>query len=153
MANIHLDSVVGPGHRHAFSPRQRPRIHFMHHGHPICKATFLMLHGIGMWCPLQWYRQDYNNLFHRFMALERHYLATGLTIRRHGNTQRTPPNTLSLCDMRHIKTTQCKMSNLSNLFLKNFQGVRLIQNFIGQAQRESRLTKAVEHQEIPQIQL
>ena len=54
---------------------------------------------------------------------------------------------------QHIKTTQCKMSNLSNLFLKNFQGVRLIQNFIGQAQRESRLTKAVEHQEIPQIQL
>ena len=53
----------------------------------------------------------------------------------------------------HIKTTQCRMSNLSNLFLKNFQGVRLIQNFIGQAQRESRLTKAVEHQEIPQIQL
>ena len=36
----------------------------------------------------------------------------------------------------HIKTTQCKMSNLSNLFLKIFQGVRLIQNFIGQAQRE-----------------
>ena len=50
-------------------------------------------------------------------------------------------------------TYQCKMSNLSNLFLKNFQGVRLIQNFIGQAQRESRLTTAVEHQEIPPIQL
>ena len=36
----------------------------------------------------------------------------------------------------HIKTTQCKMSNLSNLFLIIFQGVWLIQNFIGQAQRE-----------------
>ena len=56
--------------------------------------------------------------------------------------------------LQHIKTTQCKMSNLSNLLLIIFQGVWLIQNFIGQAQREkSRLTKAVGHQEIPQIQL
>ena len=42
----------------------------------------------------------------------------------------------ALAFLCHIKTTQCKMSNLSNLFLIIFQGVRLIQNFIGQAQRE-----------------
>lgn len=31
----------------------------------------------------------------RFNAVKNHYVATGLTTRRHGNTKRTPVNTLS----------------------------------------------------------
>ncbi len=48
MASIHVSNVVGPTHKHAPTPRKRSRAQFYHHGRPICKVTFLMLHGIGI---------------------------------------------------------------------------------------------------------
>ena len=47
MSFVHNTGVVGPQSKHAPSPRQRHRVEFAHHGRTICKATFLMLHGIG----------------------------------------------------------------------------------------------------------
>jgi hypothetical protein len=38
----------------------------------------------------------------RFTALKRHYLATGLTTRCHGNCKRTPANTLSFRDNQNV---------------------------------------------------
>ena len=91
-------------------------------------------------------------MFHRYRLVCYDYKDfTPVSILMYSTIEQIKYNVLE--DFEHIKTTQCKMSNLSNLFLKLFQGVRLIQNFIGQAQRESRLTKAVEHQEILQMQL
>ncbi len=47
MANISMDEDVGPKSKHLHVPRHRSRITFFHHGHRICRTTFLKLHGIG----------------------------------------------------------------------------------------------------------
>lgn len=47
MSGITLESPVGPRSDHAPHPRQRTQMSFFHHGHKICKVTFLQMHGIG----------------------------------------------------------------------------------------------------------
>ena len=47
MAHIQTTNVVGPPSKHSPKVRQRPRLTFSHHGRNVCKATFLMLHGVG----------------------------------------------------------------------------------------------------------
>lgn len=47
MSSVTTTPIVGPSHKHAPVPRSRARVTFSHHGFPICKATFLQLHGIG----------------------------------------------------------------------------------------------------------
>ena len=47
MSSIHMEGTVGSRYRHTPVPRGRTRMSFAHHGHSICKGTFLQLHGIG----------------------------------------------------------------------------------------------------------
>ena len=48
MAFVSVEQVVGPSHKHAPKTRERAMVKtFYHHGKPICRDTFLALHGIG----------------------------------------------------------------------------------------------------------
>lgn len=86
MANISMDEDVGPKSKHLHVPRHRSRITFFHHGHRICRTTFLK-HAPPGKC--------------RFEVLKLHYLATGLTTRQHGNHNRLPHNALSFSDTQN----------------------------------------------------
>ena len=104
MAHISKGEVVGPDCKHAPTARKRTRVKEFHHeGVEICKKTFLILHGIGNDHLLT----NHHCLFHlidkdRFQALKKHYLATGLTVRQHGNSKRLPANTLTYQEKRNM---------------------------------------------------
>lgn len=61
------------------SGRKRPRANYFFNGQQVCRTTFQFLYGIG---------KD------RLSNLRKHLRENGLTARRHGNTNRLPPNVL-----------------------------------------------------------
>ena len=62
---------------------------FYHHGHRVCRKTFLFLHGLGK---------------RKFELIKAHYLSSGLMSRVHGNTGRTPSHALRMEDVNNIIT-------------------------------------------------
>ena len=63
--------------------RARSTFHFQ--GKRVCRAAFLLLHGIGE---------------KRFKNLKKHFSENGLSPRRHGNQGRVPHNAVTLNDAR-----------------------------------------------------
>ena len=74
-------------YRHAPAERQKSTTLFHHHGHCICRTTFLLLHNMGE---------------SRFKTLKARYLSEGLVPRVHGHTGRIPPNSLVHEDVEQI---------------------------------------------------
>lgn len=89
MALTHCDPVTTNStmYRHAPSERQKTTTVFHHHGHRVCRTTFLFLHGMGEY---------------RFKAIKSRYLSEGLVPRVHGHTGRIAPNSLVREDVEHI---------------------------------------------------
>ena len=48
MASLNMEDTVGGRSKHTVVARQRTRLVFFHLGKKICRKTFTMLHGIGM---------------------------------------------------------------------------------------------------------
>ena len=71
--------------------RERARVHtmFYHQGLPVCRKTFLFLHGVGEF---------------RYKAVKAQYLSNGLVPRVHGHKGRIAPNAIVLEDMKKIIT-------------------------------------------------
>lgn len=74
-------------HRHAEKERERSHTTYYHHGHKVCKRTFLFLHAIG----------DF-----RLKAIKNNYLAHGLVPRVHGHTGRLLSHSLTLSDVENL---------------------------------------------------
>ena len=60
---------------------------FQHHRHRVCSKTFLFLHGIGK---------------RKFKLIKAYFTSSGLTPRMHGNTGRSPANTLIMEEVRNV---------------------------------------------------
>ena len=76
-------------HSHKPKGREKTTTIFYHHGHRICRATFLFLHGVSK---------------HQLSALRGGYISEGLVPRLHGNTGRTPAHALVMKDVQNIIT-------------------------------------------------
>ena len=72
---------------HAPAERQKSTTLFHHHGHYICRTTFLFLHNMGE---------------SQFKTLKARYLSEGLVPRVRGHTGRIPPNSLVREDVERI---------------------------------------------------
>lgn len=100
LAGTHVSSTVGPMSKHAPTPRQRTRVTFLHQGRPICKVKFLVKSPFSVTRKIM---ATLLSLQGRIQAVKDHYLATGLSARRHGNTKKLPANTLSFRDIENVK--------------------------------------------------
>lgn len=87
MALTDSDPMTSSTSRHTPAERQKTITRFHHHGHRICRTTFLFLHNMGE---------------SRLKALKARYLSEGLVPRVHGHTGRIPPNSLVRKDVEGI---------------------------------------------------
>ena len=79
---------------------------FHHHGEPVCRETFLKLHGIGKTGIAEYVQLSNSSIIGLdcFKNLKASYLATGLTARVHGNTKRQPKNALKMEEIKNLLT-------------------------------------------------
>lgn len=89
-------------HSHKPKGRERNTTVFYHHGHRICRNTFLFLHGVSK---------------HRLLALRGSYLSEGLVPRVHGNTGRAPAHALVMGDVRNIITFVAQYAEANAILL------------------------------------
>ena len=74
-------------HRCGESHQSRCHVNYYFHGKKVCKTTYLFLHGIGP---------------KRFKNLLSHFDQNGLVSRTHGNTKRSPANTLPFSTTQEV---------------------------------------------------
>lgn len=86
-AGIHRGEMTQTTKRKEQSLRSKVRIQYMHRGFPICRETFLYIHGI--------FKDRLTNLI-------AHFLEHGITRREHGNKKRLPSNTVSYTERQFV---------------------------------------------------
>ena len=98
-----LDSDgIRDGRHQNSAKRRRVTMSFKHHGHNVCKKTFLFLHGIG------------ND---RLKAVKKHYKEQGLQVRQHGNSKRTPQHAMPFAAIRNVVSFLCNYAEENAILL------------------------------------
>ena len=98
-----LDSDdISDGRHQKSAKRRRITISFKHHGHNVCKKTFLFLHGIGR---------------EQLKAVRKHYKEEGLQVWQHGNSKRTPHHAMPFAAIRNVVSFLCNYAEENAILL------------------------------------
>ena len=100
-AMLDSDDIRDGRHQNS-AKRRRITMSFKHHGHNVCKKTFLFLHGIGR----EWLK-----------AVKKHYKEEGLQVRQHGNSKRTPHHAMPFAAIRNVVSFLCNYAEENAILL------------------------------------